>query len=127
MTALRNRTPLILLTLLAFGVSLVTAATHVHHDRGSGMAARAMTAGLCAVAAKAPCSPLQHQHEQDGCVLCWAASLVSASLVPDVPSLPAPLEVKLARMVAFIEAQPPIVRGKNFYARGPPVSHLQSA
>lgn len=120
MKALRCKNPIVLLTLMAFGIGLLATAFHVHHGREFGMRTRAMTAGLCAAGSEdQPCAPRSHQ-EGAGCVLCWAASVGAASLISDAPVLPAPRAVAIASRPAIIEAAPRFPRGENFRARGPP-------
>ncbi|HVX36622.1 MAG TPA: hypothetical protein VHC71_10440 [Hyphomicrobium sp.] len=119
----RTRFGLVWLTLIAFSVQLGVVVLHHHHDlnRGSGFAARAITAGLCAPASKRPCNPNRSQHNHDGCVLCWAAAIAANSLEPPLlPQIPTPLLVAGARLDAPDAAAVDLIHRDHFQARGPP-------
>jgi hypothetical protein len=118
----RTRFGLVWLTLIAFSVQLGVAVLH-HHDvnRGSGFAARAITAGLCAPASKRSCSQDRGQHSHNGCVLCWAAAVAANSLEPpSLPQVPTPPLVAGARFDAPDAAAVDLIHRDHFQARGPP-------
>lgn len=125
MKASRTRFGLVWLTLIAFSVQLAVAVLHHHHHyvgRGSGLAARAITAGLCGPASKRPCSPAPHQQDQDGCVLCWAAAIAANSLEPPpLPQIPLP-HVAVGVRIDVVDTAPiGSVHRDHFQARGPPL------
>jgi len=115
----RTRFGLVWLTLVAFSVQLGVAVLHHHSERGSGIAARAMTAGLCAPSGQRPCVPAPH-NDNDGCVLCWAATVAANSLVPPLPELPTPPTVVAVRLGTFDSVPVRPIHRDNFQARGPP-------
>ena len=122
MTISRNRFGLVWLTLIAFSVQLAVAVLHHHHsvDRGTGLAARAITAGLCAPASKRPCSPAG-KHDNDGCVLCWASAIAAASLEPPpFPQIPLPQVLTGVRLDATDVPAVELIHRNHFQARGPP-------
>ncbi|AGK59081.1 hypothetical protein HYPDE_37048 [Hyphomicrobium denitrificans 1NES1] len=119
----RTHFGLVWLTLMAFSVQLGVAVLHRHHDvnRGSGLAGRAITAGLCAPASKRPCNQHRSQHSHDGCVLCWAAAIAANSLEPpSLPQVPPPPLVAGARFDAPDAAAVDLIHRDHFQARGPP-------
>ena len=123
MKILRNRCWLAVLTLIAFSVQLAVAASHHHHEvnRGSGIAARAITAGLCAPLSKRPCDPDRGQHSHDGCVLCWASAIAQTSLEPpSLPQISAPPLEGGARFDTRDVAAVDLIHRDHFQARGPP-------
>jgi hypothetical protein len=115
----RTRIGLVWLTLIAFSVQLGVAVLHHHSERGSGIAARAMTAGLCAQSGQRPCVPASH-HDNDGCVLCWAAAVAANSLAPALPEFPAPPTVVSVRLGTFYSLPVRRIHRDHFQARGPP-------
>ena len=115
----RTRFGLVWLTLVAFSVQLAVAVLHHHPEHGSGLAARAMTAGLCAASSQRPCVP-GHQQDNDGCVLCWAAAVAANSLTPPPPELPRPPTVVTVRLGTFVSLPVRLIHRDNFQARGPP-------
>lgn len=119
----RTRFGLVWLTLIAFSVQLGVVVLHHHHDvnRGSGFAARAITAGLCASGSERPCNSDGSQHTHDGCVLCWAAAIAANSLEPPLlPQIPTPPLVAGARLDAPDAAAVDLIHRDHFQARGPP-------
>ena len=127
MTTSRTRFGLVWLTLIAFSVQLAVVVLHHHHhvSRGSGFAARAITAGLCAPSSKRPCVPDRRQNDNDGCVLCWAAAMAANSLAPPLlPKLPAPPSAISVRLEAVDSAPVRSIHRVHFQARGPPKSAL---
>jgi hypothetical protein len=116
----RTRFGLVWLTLVAFSVQLGVAVLHHHSERGLGIAARAMTAGLCAPSSQGPCVPAPH-NDNDGCVLCWAAAVAANSLAPPpLPVLPVPSAVVRVRVSTFDSVAVRPLHRDNFQARGPP-------
>jgi hypothetical protein len=115
----RTRLGLVWLTLIAFGVQLGVAVLHHHSERGSGIAARAMTAGLCAPSGQRPCVPASH-HDSDGCVLCWAAAVAANTLAPPLLELPTPTMVISVQLGTFDSLSVRPIHRDNFQARGPP-------
>ncbi|HVZ03359.1 hypothetical protein [Hyphomicrobium sp.] len=125
MKASQSRFGLVWLTLIAFSVQLAVAVLHHHHDvaRGTGMAARAITAGLCGPASKRPCNPAPHQQDHDGCVLCWASAIAANSLEPPpLPQLPLPQIVAGVRLDVLETSEHRPLHRDHFQARGPPTS-----
>jgi hypothetical protein len=120
----RTRLRLVWLTLFAFGVQLAVAGFHHHSDRGTGFASRAMTAGLCAPSRGAPCVPGPLRNDNDGCLLCWAASVAATSLAPPVlPAVPLP-SARVEMLRATYDTAPiAVVHRDGFQARAPPTSH----
>jgi hypothetical protein len=116
----RTRSNLVWLTLVAFSVQLAVAVLHHHADRGLGIQARAITAGLCTPLNRHPCVPVQHHGDHDGCVLCWAAAVASTSLTPSAPELPLPSKAVSMRLVIFEGVTARRLHRDNFQARGPP-------
>jgi len=119
----RNRFWLAVLALIAFSVQLAVAAGHHHHEvnRGSGFAARAITAGLCATLSKRPCDQDHGQHSHDGCVLCWASAIAHSSLEPpSLPQISAPPLEGGARFDIGAVAAVDLIHRDHFQARGPP-------
>ncbi len=120
-----TRLRLVWLTLFAFGVQLAVAGFHHHGDRGTGFASRAMTAGLCApsidMSRSKPCVPDPLRHDNDGCLLCWAAAVGSNSLAPPVlPEVQAPSERVEALLATYAAMPVSLVRRDGFQARAPP-------
>jgi hypothetical protein len=111
-----------LLTLVAIGVQLAVAGFHHHPGHGSLMQSRAMTAGLCAPSRAIPCVPAPHQHDSDGCVLCWATAIAATSLMPAAPQLPAPQSLVVLRLGGPDSVPLIFVYRTNFQARGPPTA-----
>ncbi len=108
---------------LAMQVALVFANTHVHTaslQRGDGIAARAITFGLCRADAGRPCPP-PARHDDTKCSICWQIGLAGAAVL----SLPPPLPMRQPQ----IEAPPPprtvaLAQGGesvHFQARAPPL------
>jgi hypothetical protein len=123
MKASRTRFGLVCLSLVAFSVQMAVAVLHHHHDvdRGSGFAARAITAGLCAPASKRPCKPGPHRQGHDGCVLCWAAAIAANSLEPPpLPQIPLPQMAVGMRLDAPDTQMVRHLHRDHFQARGPP-------
>lgn len=120
----RNRFGLIVLTLLAFSVQLAVAALHHHEvNRGSGFAARAITAGLCAPASNRPCNQDHGRHSHDGCMLCWASAMAQNTLEPPAPAeLTAPPLRSGIRLHARNAPAVDVIHRDHFRARGPPRS-----
>ncbi|MFA5955420.1 hypothetical protein [Hyphomicrobium sp.] len=109
---------LLWLTLLAFGVQICVADFHHHVARGTGIQARALTAGMCAPSQGRPCAPLEKDH--DGCVLCWATAIAATSLTPALFSVPTPSMVTGVRLKAVEPPQFRVARRAESRARGPP-------
>ena len=120
MKVTRTRLRVSLLTLVAISVQLAVAGFHHHAGHGSLIQSRAMTAGLCAPSRGNPCVPAPHQHDGDGCVLCWATAIAATSLTPAAPQLPAPPNLITLRLGSFDSVQAILVHRTNFLARGPP-------
>lgn len=122
MTISRLRFRLLLLTLVAFGMQVVCADFHHHLTRGTGMEARALTAGMCRSSRDHSCAPVKHDH--DGCVLCWAAAIAATSLTPILFHMPPPSVVAGIRLRAIEPSQSRVVRLAETRARGPPDADL---
>lgn len=119
MVSARLRLKLLWLALFAFGVQMVVADFHHHVSRGSGIASRAITAGMCRPSNDRPCAP--HQNDHDGCVLCWATAIAATSLTPVSFDMPPPAFAQGVRLRAD---EPQVVRLARFTearARGPPL------
>lgn len=114
----RLRLRLVWLTLFAFGVQIAVADFHHHAVHGTGIQARAMTAGLCGPSPAHPCAPLQKDH--DGCALCWAAGIAATSLTPSLFDVPAPSQTAGNELVSSDTVQVRLVRSDGSRARGPP-------
>jgi len=114
----RLRLRLVWLTLFAFAVQIGVADFHHHVIHGTGIQARAMTAGLCAQSPKHPCGPLHNDH--DGCALCWATAIAATSLTPSSFDVPAPSEIVGSELVSSNTVQVRLIRGGDSRARGPP-------
>jgi hypothetical protein len=114
----RLRLRLVWLTLFAFGVQIAVSDFHHHVVHGTGIQARAMTAGLCGPSPAHPCAPLQKDH--DGCVLCWATAIAATSLTPPSFNLPTPSQIVGLELRSFDTVQLRLVRHDGFRARGPP-------
>jgi hypothetical protein len=113
------------LTLVAFSVQLAVVVLHHHHHPVgvAGLAGRAMTAGLCAPSPERPCIPSLPGHDNDGCVLCWAAAMAANTLAPPpFPELPAPPSVVSVRLGSFDCAPARLFHRDHFQARGPPIA-----
>lgn len=121
----RSRFGFVWLTLMAFSVQLGVAASHHHHDvnRGSGIAARAIAAGLCTPGSKRACNQDRSQHSHDGCVLCWASAMAANSLEPPpLPQVPMPPLIAGVRFGAPDAAVVDVIHRDHFQARGPPAA-----
>jgi hypothetical protein len=123
----KKRLGLVWLTLFAFSVQMAVAVLHHHVARGSGLAARAMTAGMCAPTQRQPCAPANPlQQDNDGCVLCWATAVAASSLTPQVPELPVPQTVRAERLLPLERESVRQVHRVHFQARAPPSVSLAS-
>jgi hypothetical protein len=120
MTVSRLRLRLLWLTLIAFGVQIVVTDFHHHVSRGTGLEARALTAGMCRPSQERPCTPDQKDH--DGCVLCWAMSVAATSLTPALFHLPHPSVLVADRLSSPEQRQIRIAHLADVRARGPPRS-----
>jgi hypothetical protein len=120
MTVSRLRLRLLWLTLFAFGVQIVVADFHHHITRGSGMEARALTAGMCRPSHDRPCTP--SDKDNDGCVVCWAAAIAATSLTPVLFDIPSPSIVAGIRLRAVDGRQLRVAHFAEVRARGPPLA-----
>jgi hypothetical protein len=118
MTVSRLRLRLLWLTLFAFGVQIAVADFHHHISRGTGMEARALTAGMCRPSHDRPCTPDNSDH--DGCVLCWATAIAATSLAPMQFDMPVPSLVVGIRLAIVDTPQIQMARLAEARARGPP-------
>jgi hypothetical protein len=118
MTFSRLRLRLLWLTLFAFGMQVVVADFHHHAPHAAGIAARAMTAGICRPSHDRPCVPAHDDH--DGCVLCWATSIAATSLTPLPLDIPSPSRVAGVRITSSPSRDVQSSRLTNVRARGPP-------
>jgi len=122
MKRLRHQIALVWLALFALVSDMALIAPH-HHD-APGIGARAVTAGLSAVALSGPCLPgLPHNHDHD-CAVCWTAAIAGTGVVPVAPTVPvAPSWVSLRQALP----QPAVVVqpvNRGFRARGPPTLQM---
>ncbi|HML28453.1 MAG TPA: hypothetical protein PKE16_06385 [Hyphomicrobium sp.] len=118
MTVSPLRLRLIWLTLFAFGVQIAVADFHHHITRGTGLEARALTAGMCQPSHDRPCLPLQR--DRDGCVLCWAAAIAATSLTPLLVHAPTPSVVVGVRLRSVEPPDVSVARLADVRVRGPP-------
>ncbi len=114
----RLRLRLVWLTLFAFGVQIAVADFHHHVVHGTGMQARAMTAGLCGPSSGRPCAPLQKDH--DGCALCWATAIAATSLTPSLFDVPVPSLIIGSELALSDTVEIRLIRSDGSRARGPP-------
>ncbi|MBS0232708.1 MAG: hypothetical protein JSR99_04405 [Proteobacteria bacterium] len=121
MTTSRIRLRLLWLTLFAFGVQIAVADFHHHISRGSGIEARALTAGMCPPRPGHPCAPLQ-KGGHDGCALCWATAIAATSLTPELFHVPVPSEVVGSKLRSLDPPRAVVRRFALVRARGPPVT-----
>jgi hypothetical protein len=110
---------MIWLTLIAFGVQLAVAVLHHHNYEFNGQSLAA-AANACPSKTQQPCSPLQHDRDHDGCVLCWATAMAAASLAPLVPELPKPQQLFGVRLAVRQNLPSHVIHREYFQARGPP-------
>jgi hypothetical protein len=118
----RLRLRLVWLTLFALGVQIAVADFHHHVVHGTGIQARAMTAGLCGRSPTHPCAPLQKDH--DGCALCWATAIAATSLTPSLFAVPTPSLIIGSELVYSNTVPVRLVRSDGSRARGPPKADL---
>ncbi|WP_414461887.1 hypothetical protein [Hyphomicrobium sp. DY-1] len=118
MISARLRLRLLWLTLFAFGVQMAVADFHHHISRGTGIESRAMTAGMCRPSNDHPCAP--HQHDHDGCILCWATAIAATSLTPVSFDMPLPAVAHGIRLQADEPQTVSLARLTEVRARGPP-------
>jgi hypothetical protein len=119
MTSTRARLTATLLTLISISVQVLVAGFHNHREHRP-LDQRAMTAGLCASADRAPCAPAPHQHDSDGCLLCWATAIAATSVTPVAPQLPVPPTLVALKLGTFDSRPPAFTHRTCFQARGPP-------
>ncbi|MBS0250300.1 MAG: hypothetical protein JSR78_04470 [Proteobacteria bacterium] len=119
MVSARLRLKLLWLALFAFGVQMAVADFHHHVSPGSGIASRAITAGMCRPSNARPCAP--HQNDHDGCVLCWATAIAATSLTPVSFDMPLPAIVQGVRLRVDQTQVSRLERFTETRARGPPL------
>jgi len=118
------RIGLVWLALIAFSAQFCLAQTHRHHhvSRKADFAARAMTAGRCATSAARQCDTRHDHHGEDGCLLCWAATVAGNSLAaPDAPVVAAPSIVGRAKFDNPRLSTVAMGQRRHFQARAPPL------
>ena len=120
MTTTRARLAVTLLTLISVGVQVLVAGFHNHREHRP-LSQRAITAGLCSSTnSAAPCIPSPHQHDSDGCLLCWATAIAATSVTPVAPQIPAPPKLVTIKLGTFDSRQRAFIHRTYFQARGPP-------
>jgi hypothetical protein len=105
------------LTLVAFSVQLAVAVLHHHNHNISG---HVVATSTCPSASSDSCNPLQNHSDHDGCILCWATAVASASLAPLVLELSKPQQLAGVRLTVSQSGPTHVIHRDYFQARGPP-------
>lgn len=126
MRAFRHRRLLVCLAMLVFAMQglLAFAHTHTHSSRaaGLGLAARAITYGMCRLGSEKPCPPPAQRNDHAKCQICSLMALASAGVL-ELPPVITPRQsfgttpgpIASAQLVESAAA-------RHFQARAPPVA-----